>query len=401
MGINWSDPIASQKAANIATQHGELWLNLLKDHGVVPKLVTTGQLLGASFSFAQACYGIAALHNVLVGSPAQRALDAFYTKLGKDVSNISKDLDILVAHKNQHKFGRHVFRFWKYRTQQLEVEELVTGRKQYTVIYHHGTDWHSQFIESTNQETSSSSPALAWLMTILWCITALLAVLWTTMTNPSGSKQPSKVKPAAPVGTRDPRLLGIYHNINAMVEALKIIRKIIGPDAEIHILMPATQLTVIDEPLACPPELHPLSLEGEIHSNTGEPYYHLNMPGAPTEMFLNVHNMAELQLQEPDPSFGRKAAEVGAEVGAGVGGGIAGVAAGFLTVGMGAALLFPATAPLALGCVALAGMTGGGVAAGTASALSAGKAVKESFAKQDRDAKTEAARKLNAAAGKP
>lgn len=220
------------------------------------------------------------------------------------------------------------------------------------------------------------------------------------MGTPSGSQKPRQLEPAAPVETKGPKLLGPFHNINTMVEALKIIRKIIGPDAEIHSLMPTTQLSVIDEPLACPSELHPLSLEGGIHSDTGKPYYYLNMPGASKEIFRHVHNMAELQPEEPCPSFGHKAAEVSAEISAGVGGGIAGVTAGFLTLGVGTLLLFPATAPLAGAGVTIAGMTRGGVAAGAASALSAGKAVRESFEKQSRDAKIEEARKVSTAARK-
>lgn len=100
MGIQWSDPPAAERTATLASQHGQLWHKLLVDNKVVTKLVTTGQLLGASFPFAQACYDIAAITNVLVGSPAERALNAFYTKPGKDVSNISRELDTLVTHKN-------------------------------------------------------------------------------------------------------------------------------------------------------------------------------------------------------------------------------------------------------------------------------------------------------------
>lgn len=97
------------------------------------------------------------------------------------------------------------------------------------------------------------------------------------------------------------------------------------------------------------------------------------MPGASSEMFRHVCNLTELKPEEPNPGLGRKAAEVGADVGAGVGGGIAGCAVGFLTVAIGS-MLFPPMAPLALGFAALGGMTGGGIAAGTASAIPVGSA---------------------------
>ena len=363
---SWWDPFGLNLHGieKVVDKHMTLCHKLLVEDRVIDRIVFSGELLAAGFSFAQACYGVAAITKVIVGTPAERALSEFYKQLGKDISSISKDIHVLVNNSNQQDFGRHVFRFWKYQQHGLEEDAKRTGRKHFTFIYHQGNEWHPLFKEQLDDHY----------------------------------KQHAGVSTSITKG--EPVLCGMFDNLNLLTAAMQIVRRVVGTDAKFHVLFPANDLTVIEEPLAFPPEVHPVSFKGQTHTSTGKPYYHLNMPGASKKMFLDVHNMAQVQPQEPGPSAGRKAAEVGAAVGAGVGGGIAGVAAGFLTAGVGVALLFPATAPLALGCVCIAGMTGGGVAAGTASALSAGKSVKESFEKQDRDAKTEEARELNAAAGK-
>jgi hypothetical protein len=98
-----------------------------------------------------------------------------------------------------------------------------------------------------------------------------------------------------------------------------------------------------------------------------------------------------------EPSLGRKAAAISALIGAGVGGGIAGGAAGLIATGIGCVMFTPA-APLALMGIFTVGILGGGAAAGTASALSAGEAVEKGFEKKDNDAATERVRKINATA---
>jgi len=351
-------------------QYYDLFKPLLEDGGVLSKAAKTGQLVGCSLAFAQACFGIAAITNVIVGISAQRALNDFHLKLGRDINTMSKDLGLLVTHENQQKFGRHVFNFVKMRMQQLEIVELQTGSKQYTFVYHHGNDWHGLFTELFQNDNERFSP------------------------DSSGKLDQNST---SAVQLTSPRFIGMFDNFNTLTAAMQIIRKVVGTDAGFHILVPTTELTVINEPLAFPPEVHPLTLEGELHSGTGRPYYHVNFPGSPQDMFCHVQNLAEPQPEKEGPSLGRKAAAVFAAVGAGVGGGIAGTAAGFLTVAIGFAI-FPAAAPIAVGLSAWGLMAGGAAAAGTASALSAGKAVEDGFEEKDRDAARERARAINAAA---
>lgn len=91
--------------------------------------------------------------------------------------------------------------------------------------------------------------------------------------------------------------------------------------------------------------------------------------------------------KKQEPSAGRKAAAVSASIGAGIGGGIgggiAGGAGGLLATGIGCAF-FPPLAIAALPMLVV-GVLGGGAAAGTASALSAGKAVERGFEMKDRE----------------
>jgi hypothetical protein len=211
-----------------------------------------------------------------------------------------------------------------------------------------------------------------------------------------GSKHPSKPSHTAPVASVGPRFIGYFDNLSTLTASMQVVRKLVGPNAEFHILLPTTELTVLEDPLSFPPEVHPLTLTGEPHSRTGSEYYHLNMPGAPKEMFCHVLNLAVPKPKKSEPSAGRKAAAISASIGAGVGGGIAGGAAGLLATGIGCAMFTPA-APLALLGILVVGVVGGGAAAGTASALSAGEAVEKSFEKKDNDAAMERVRKINVA----
>lgn len=206
----------------------------------------------------------------MIGIAAQRALNDFNSSIGKDVSNISKNLDILVTHQNQQKFGRHIFHLAKMRTQQLEVLESMTGHEQYTFVYHHGNDWHGLFTELFNREIERlQNPA--WL-TILWaCIKAVLSVFWTAISKLSGLTKFHQPKMTTLVEISGPRFIGVFDNLNTLTAAMQTVRKVVGTGAKFHVLLPATELTLLNEPLAFPPEVHPLSLEGELQTGTGKP----------------------------------------------------------------------------------------------------------------------------------
>lgn len=358
----WWDPFGANMHGLEKTidKHATLYHKLLVDTEAVPKVLFAGELLAAGISFAQACYGVAAITKVIVGNPAERALSEFYKQLGKDISSISKDIHILVNNQNQQDFGRHVFRFWKWHHQGLEEDAKRTGRKHFTFIFHQGNEWHPLFKELLDEHMGQ-------------------------MTGGSTS-----------IAKGDPVLIGMFDNLNLLTAAMQIVRRVVGTDAKFHVLFPANDLTVIKEPLAFPPEVYPVSLQGQTHTSTGTPYYHLNMPGAQSEMFRDVSNMGEVEPAEPERSFGRKAGIAGAQIGAGVGGGIAGTIAGVLCT----AIAVTVCPPLAVveGAICIAGVLGGAAAAGTASAISAGESVKEGHAKDDLDAANERARKMNAAA---
>jgi hypothetical protein len=85
---------------------------------------------------------------------------------------------------------------------------------------------------------------------------------------------------------------------------MQVVRKIVSPDANFHILLATTELRVLKDPLLFLSEVHPLTLTGELHSRTGSEYYSLNMPGAPKEMFRHVHRLAIPEAQNLNQVLG-------------------------------------------------------------------------------------------------
>lgn len=355
-----------------------------------------GVLVGYSVAFSQACNGISAVTSAITGIDAQRALSAFHAKLGADVSNMNKSLEIMVDSQNSKEFGERVFHFVDMHSRRLQHIELKTGRKQFTWVYHRGNDWYWSFNklqQKVQQKEDERAQHNSWFIMVWACIIAVLTAFGVNISDSSDDTTPTPR--VARVG---PRFIGYFDNLSTLTGSMQVVRKLVGPDAGFHILLPTTELTVLMDPLSFPPEVYPLTLTGELHSRTGGEYYRLNMPGAPKTMFQHVRNLADPEQTRPGPSAGRKAAAVSASIGAGIGGGVAGCAAGFLTAGLGF-LCFTPAAPLALGILTV-GVLGGGAAAGTASAISAGDAVEKSFEKKDSDLAVEQARKINAAAAR-
>ena len=179
-------------------------------------------------------------------------------------------------------------------------------------VYHQGTDWHALFAELVDQDNDVSSN-----------------VLVSNTLSESNQMAPTSVTKKS-----TPRLLGLFDDLNALTAAMQIIRKIVGPEAGFHILMPTTELTMLPELRAFPPDVQPLFLEGELHSGTGGPYYHMNITGASPSMFHNVCNLYVEQPNQPCPSLVRDVASTTAAVGAGVGSGVAGATAGFMAASL-------------------------------------------------------------------
>jgi hypothetical protein len=360
--------------AHQANRYHDLLEPLLAEGGDVQRITKMAPVLGYSIAFSQACFGIAAVTSAITGIAAQRALNEFHAKLGADVSGIRKNQELMADIMSAKELGEHVFHSVDMHSQRLHEHEFKTGRKQFTWVYHRGNDWHWPF-NKLQKERDEQSQCNSWL-TITWaCLVALVTMLSDIIHGSKTSKGPIHL-PVAPVASVGPRFIGYFDNLSTLTGSMQVVRKIVGPDADFHILLPTTELTVLNDPLSFPSEVHPLTLTGELHSRTGSAYYGLNMPGAPKEMFRHVHNLAIPEPKKPEPSLGRKAAAVSASIGAGVGGGIAGGAAGLIATGIGCVIFTPA-APLALLGILTVGVLGGGAAAGTASALSAGEAVEK------------------------
>lgn len=374
-----------------ANRYYDLLKPLFAEGGAVQKLTNMGVFVGYSVAFSQACFGISAVTSAITGIAAQRALNEFHARLGADVSNMNKSLEIMVDSQNSKEFGERVFHFADMHSRRLRDVELRTGRKQFTWVYHRGSDWHWSFNRAQQKEDDRVQHN-SWLIMAWACMTALLMMFWVDLCGLVSSH----TTPAMPVASVGPRFIGYFDNLNTLTGSMQVVRKLVGPDADFHILLPTTELTVLKDPLSFPPEVYPLTLVGELHSRTGGAYYQLNLPGASAEMFQYVRNLADPGQVQPGPRFGRKAASTCAAIGAGLGGGVAGCGAGLLTAGVGCLIFMPA-APLALLGLGV-GFLGGGAAVGTVSALSAGEAVEKRFEKKDSDAAVEQARKANAAA---
>lgn len=154
-----------------------------------------------------------------------------------------------------------------------------------------------------------------------------------------------------------------------MAAYLQAFREVVGPKPVFRILMPAAGLFFSPDPINLPDGVLPAKVvfEGQLHNGTGRPYNHVNMPGAPDQMFINVVNVANLKTPAKDsPAAGRRIWSTMAAWGAGVPSAIVATPGG-LMVGLGSAGLMVAALPFEVPLVVVGGViAGGGVAAGAA-----------------------------------
>jgi hypothetical protein len=367
-------------------EDGKLQSNIDEVHG-------TAKLIGIGLSFTSATIALAAVTNVITGIRAQKALNKFYAQVGHDVHAISEAMQALVSHKEQHEFATHVLQYVQMRNRELAIEERASKTPHYIFVFNGGDEWHPAFTELL--ESKYGRPADTVCSTWLSIITALLVSLCMALMS-CFSRAPIQVPVTPDLESTHPRLLGIFNNIEVMSNYMSIIRKHVGSKAVFHILMPASSLTVLPDPMALAPELHPLRLEGLICNTTKMPYNHVNMPGARADMFVNVVNTADPPPAKAGTTWGRALAAEAAALGAGVGGGVAGAGGTFLAAAL--TVGFMAAPPVGLLVGAWVAVAGAGAAAGTASALSAKNDVKTGFEKKDRVEEVERVKAINVAA---
>lgn len=366
-------------------ENGKLQTNIDDVHG-------TAKLIGIGLSFTSATIALAAVTNVITGIRAQKALNKFYAQVGHDLHAISEAMQTLVSHKEQHEFATHVLQYVQMRNRELAIEERASKTPHYIFVFNGGDEWHPAFTELL--ESKYGRPADTVCSTWLSIITALLVSLFMTMVS-CFSKTPIQVPMTPNLESSHPRLLGVFNNIEVMSNYMSIVRKHVGSEPVFHILMPASSLTVLPDPMALAPELHPLKLEGLICNTTKMPYNHVNMPGAHPDMFKNVVNTADPPPAKAGTSWGRALAAESAAVGAGLGGGVAGAGGTFLAAALTVGFLAAPPAGLVVG--AWVAIAGAGAAAGTASALSAKNDVKKGFEKKDKHEEIERVKAINAA----
>lgn len=297
------------------------------------------QLFMAFSSFAAAASGFCAIANTLCGIQAQRHLAAASKEIAAHLKAMSADLkDINNAAQAglnlayQLDFAQHVH---DYVAMQAELTASST-RPHYVFVYHPGDDWHGAFYRLCKESPING-----------FC--------------------------------------GLTNNINLLLAWLPEFRRIVGPDAQISVLLPTAHLYVLPDALTIDPAIGPLTLTGEVH-HTGKPYTFLTV----TDMTnLECHGVTAVVHQPPlgesgKRSVGYKIAKYSAASVAGAGTGVAGTAAAYIfAIGLisvcpplaGAVIASEAALALATGGVMLGSLASGAVA-GTAAGVGVSQAFK-------------------------
>jgi hypothetical protein len=302
-------------------------------------------MIGISFitvsaGFASAVGGVCAALNTYHGISAQKELIKLYTKIAADVAAISKSLESMATNVEtmtnhlgqcQSYFAQHVLDYVSMRSKE---EAINKSKKQcYFFVYHHGNEWHPAFQRLHEQE---------------------------------------------PVHN----LCGVFSNLDVMAAYLVAFRSVVGETPIFHILCPSTNLIFVADPIQFRPDVGNLSIEGELNNQTGKPYIHLNMPGAPKNMFRNVCNIADLPTPSK-PSGWRKVASTSGAWAVGLPAAIVATPGGML-VGLGVGVAAAPLVPVAAVGGALAGAVivcgaAAGAAAGTIGGLWTGEKIEKAW----------------------
>jgi len=195
------------------------------------RLINWAAVLSAGMAFSQTVTGICTVVNTYNGSAAQGKLSKF------SHASMDDSMDVLVNHKAQHEFPDHVYKYVLMRSQQ------ESARPTCFFLYHKGSEWHSEFHDLNHKNPISN-----------FC--------------------------------------GFFSELDILAAYLITLRQFVGPTPTFRILIPSASLFLVDDAIAMPESVGKLVMEGELCNQTGEPYVHVNMPGAPADMFVNVRNMA-------------------------------------------------------------------------------------------------------------
>jgi hypothetical protein len=150
--------------------------------------------------------------------------------------------------------------------------------------------------------------------------------------------------------------IGTTDNIDVLRASLPSIRRCIGPEATIHILLPSAHLYIVPEYVRVPQDIQPLRITGQRH-HTGAPFVHvpLDLDGQDDSSVRDVGLL-------PIPN------EIGAgtivcAVAGGTTAGVAATVAGAFVCGFVVAVCAPAAIP-AIGAAMAVGGLGSGASAG-------------------------------------
>jgi hypothetical protein len=154
--------------------------------------------------------------------------------------------------------------------------------------------------------------------------------------------------------SRIPGFIGCTNSIEVLCIYLVEFRRIIEPEAIIHIQLPSAHTYVIEQEITVIKELPSIKIMGQVHL-FGKPYVHAAIEGFEEADGSDVGCLLKPNVVGAWDKVGAAAGDLGA--------GIAGGAVGFFNIGLAAAMNTPA-APVVVGCVALAGLLGGSSAAG-------------------------------------
>jgi hypothetical protein len=113
-----------------------------------------------------------------------------------------------------------------------------------------------------------------------------------------------------------PGFVGCTNSIEGLGLYLSEFRKLVGPEAVLHVLLPSAHMYVIEENISIPQELQPMKIVGQRHYS-GNPYVHASVEG------LREHEIRDVGLVVKPNVIGAWT-KVGAAAG-GIGAGIAGV----------------------------------------------------------------------------
>jgi hypothetical protein len=165
-------------------------------------------------------------------------------EISNNVKKSTEQAQANTALQYQTSFGQHVDDFAASRVRHAKDETEAkkakekTSNSDYFFIYHPSTNWHASFEALQSQKT---------------------------FTN----------------------IVAVCHRIDVLEKEIRKLRKSIGPEPKIYILMPSLHKYDLNEGLALDQSLLPFIFEGELGFLT-EPYVTLNVPQLNDSHFYRI-----------------------------------------------------------------------------------------------------------------